>query len=194
VLMKRKALALILILVLLISVVAGTWFVNLAKADPIPAPVNPVPVISILSPEYNKTYAVNSVSLTFIVNLSSWGSYPFTLSPIEYYIDGKKQGQFAGNYSSDPFSVTLTGLSDGVHSVEVNVTTTGLHYNIIRYFQGYPVFNLVNDSIISSSGPIYFTIDTFSLQLARTLIIAASVASIAIIGVGLLVYFKKRKR
>jgi hypothetical protein len=80
--MKRTALAITLIWALLLSAVAGTRFVNLAKADPYPAPVNPVPVISVLSPEYNKTYAVNSVSLTFIVNLSSWHSYPFTLSPM----------------------------------------------------------------------------------------------------------------
>jgi hypothetical protein len=118
---------------------------------------------------------------------------PFYTVTDEYYLDGNEQGQFAGNYSSDPFSVTLTGLSDGVHSVEVNATTTGLHYNIVRYFQGFPVFDLVNGSIVGSSGPIYFTIDTVPLQPPTTLIIAA-VASVAVVCVGILVYFTKFKK
>ena len=82
------------------------------------------PVVSVLSPE-NKTYNVSSVPLTFTV--SEPGSW------IGYSLDEQANVTITGN-------TTLTGLSDGIHSL--TVYASDLFGNI------------------GSSSKVYFTIDT----------------------------------
>jgi parallel beta-helix repeat protein len=71
-------------------------------------PYGSPPAISIVSPE-NKTYTVNSVSLSFTVSeTTSW---------TKYSLDGQANVTITG-------STTLSDLSDGVHSITVYVQDT----------------------------------------------------------------------
>jgi hypothetical protein len=153
----KKAAALALVSTLLFSALAGTLIVNTAEANPYrPKEDPPPPVIHVLSPEPNATYTVNSVTLTFTVDKSSWGrliAVPAIL-PIQYLLDGEVQGQFSGDDVSKPFSVVLTGLSDGQHCVEV---TASSKWKV--YFDGIDNPPFVT-AVPGSSGIIYFTVDT----------------------------------
>lgn len=100
------------------------------------------PAISILSPE-NKTYTANDVPLSFLVNESaSW---------IIYSLDGQANVTIAGN-------TTLTGLSDGSHSVIVYANDTAGN--------------------IGSSEMIYFSISTqrepFPIWIVAVIVIVAA--------------------
>lgn len=85
--------------------------VNISGVEipPIPEPRDTTsPTVSIISPE-NKTYTINNVPLTFTVNeQSSW---------IGYSLDVQANASIAGN-------TTLTGLSDGLHSLTVYTQDT----------------------------------------------------------------------
>lgn len=112
------------------------------------------PIISNLSLE-NKTYNQNDLSLNFTMDEStSW---------VGYCLDGKANRTVSGN-------TTLTGLSDGPHSVVVYANDTAGN--------------------IGASETVFFSIDT-SEPLPTAQVATASV-SVAVISVGLLVYFKKR--
>jgi hypothetical protein len=88
---------------------------------------------------------------------------PGSFKQIEYSLDGQDNVKFAGN-------TTLTGLSNGEHNITVYTTDeTG------------------NTGV---SETITFNVDA---PFPITLVAAASVATVAVVGVGLLVYFKKRK-
>jgi len=120
------------------------------------------PNISIISPE-NKTYRVSDVPLTFTV------SKPF--SWIGYSLDGQANVTIAGN-------TTLTGLSDGSHSLTVYAEDI--------------------DGNVGASETIYFTIEvgsegTSQIEHLPATWIAAAIAITAIGGATLLVYFTKSK-
>jgi hypothetical protein len=103
----------------------------------------------------NQTYSNSSASLTFFVDKPvNWTSYS---------LDRQQNITISGN-------TTLTGLSNGVHTVTVYANDT--YGNM------------------GSSETVYFTIsDPFPIAL----IASVSAASVAIIGVSLIIYFKKRK-
>jgi len=86
------------------------------------------------------------------------------VSQIAYSLDGQENVTVAGN-------TTLTGLSPG-------------EYNITVYAQ---------DTVgnVGASETIYFNIAEEPVPFPTTLVVA-TVASLAVIGIGLLVYFKKR--
>jgi hypothetical protein len=75
--MKRKALALTLIMALL--AVAGTQLVNLGKADPIAPPSNLT--IEIFSPQ-NAVYYTNAITLNFTIARNGW------MNSVRYSLDG----------------------------------------------------------------------------------------------------------
>jgi hypothetical protein len=114
------------------------------------------PVISNLSLE-NKTYSQNDLPLNFTTNQpTSW---------IGYCLDGKSNVTVAEN-------ATLTGLSDGSHSITIYANDTAGN--------------------IGASETVIFTVDTpkpFPIKLVAT----ASGASVAVVGLSLLVFFKKYK-
>ena len=129
-LMKRTALALTLISALLVSALAGSQFVNVGIANPVP----PTTEIQILSPQSDKTYSAHKVPLIFEV-VERHGTYSFLIgtSLILYYVDGEEAGyfdgsEFSGNGLSKTFSVNLTGLSAGRHSVKITKNAT---FNLI---------------------------------------------------------------
>jgi len=110
---------------LLISLIAGVQFVEVARANPFPT----YPVISIESPT-NKTYTANSLLLN-VTLLTQWDGLYFTsenrivnycidwkdsiqITPTEYKFDAEKQASiFSG-------SAVLTDLTEGTHNLRVN--------------------------------------------------------------------------
>jgi hypothetical protein len=82
-----------------------------------------------------------------------------------YVLDGQQNVTIAGNK-------TLTGLPNGDHNVTI-----------------YAIDEAGNTGV---SETIYFTVDV--PELFPTTLVFASVITVAVVGLGLLVYFKKRKR
>ena len=188
--MKRTAVALTLILVLMFSGVAGAILVKVAKANPFPTE----PVISIESPA-NKTYNVNSLVLGVTI-VTKYDGYYFTSARrlVSYSIDGKADVPIAEtdySYNRDEKASTsngsaiLTELTDGPHKLTVYAK---YDYDV---------------HIIESQSSIYFTIDTTPLPtptpsgqqpLFPTTFVLASVVSVVVVGGGLILYLKKRKQ
>jgi len=137
---KIKALTLVFILVF-----SSTLFVNFAEANWL-IPSSPSPPkceVSILLPELNGRYGSN-IGVDFMVMGYDWASLTHTLelSSISYSLDDKPAVPFVGEQILLPnshgyyydnlnmdfhFLVNLTGLSDGVHSLMVNVEYKGTY-------------------------------------------------------------------
>jgi len=115
------------------------------------------PITYIASPE-NKTYTANTVSLTFEVSEpTSW---------IGYSLDGQENITIAEN-------TTLTGLSDGSHSLVV--------------------YAMDEDGNTGASETIYFTVAQKTEPFPITWIVA-TIVLIALVGAALLVYFVKVRK
>lgn len=84
-----------------------------------------------------------------------------------YLLDGKENVTLTGN-------ITLTGLSSGLHNITV-----------------YAKDSFEN---IGASEPVTFTVAKEPESFPTTVVAAASVVSVAIVGVGLFCYFRKRNR
>ena len=185
--MRRKALA--LMMAFLFSAVAGTVFVNLSSANPLP-PVDPA--ITIDSPQ-NATYRVNTIILSFTIE-SNWGVYPCF-----YSLDGQKMKPIENltvisredaNIGKNPpiYRTTLEGncvlsnLSQGEHNVTFYLITDH-EFSLYRtYEKGDVLYSATAQFIIDSSRsfPTVFAV-------------GASGASVAILGIGILTYFKKHR-
>ena len=180
--MKRTLAALALILVLLYSVLTGVMLVERATANPFPTN----PVISIESP-VNKTYNVNSLALNVTVVTKFDGWYFTGEKTLAYSIDGEANISITEtNYSFDEEikastfngSAFLSELTDGLHKLTVYAT----------YDYGTRIFEAQSST--------YFTIDfppspNGTLKPFPTVWI---VAIVAVVGVGLMVYFWKCRK
>jgi hypothetical protein len=186
-LMKRIVLASPLILGLLFSVLVGTQFVGLGKANPLP---NINPKITIENPQ-NATYNVNTVTINFTIE-SNWDVYPCF-----YSLDGQKKEPIENMsviseellYTSFPVSRTvlngscvLSHLSDGSHNVTFYLITdheiSGLPK---KYEKGEVLLSATNEFVIDAP------------QFPIILIIITSGLTTAFAGISLLTYFKKRR-
>jgi hypothetical protein len=153
---------------LLFSAVAGTQLTNLATADPlIEERYESPPIVSIHSPA-DGAY-VNSVLLNVTVTKpGDWLSTPISFSyepgsglsqklvSVSFYIDGKFYGSVAANSNlSSPFnySLYLTNLTDGNHTLLVRADSTG----VVRNWISSTVYNV---SINSSIATGHFTLDS----------------------------------
>ena len=184
--MKRTALMQILILSLLFSAVSVPRLVQVACAQFEGLPYDP-PIISVLSPSPNETYSEKSVLLNVRVEIrGNIYHNTETLRWLNYSLDGQTHISMAYFVPSDltpPYYVTandvLHDLSDGTHNLTIYVETavSGLTGN----------FNTTISFEVNTSNTIVETFPT-------TLVAAASVATVAIVGVGLMIYLKKRKR
>jgi hypothetical protein len=175
--MKRKALALTVILALLFSAVTATQFVNLGKADPYivdfvqegeVAPPNGTkpPTISIFSPENNSAYASNNISLNFNVSIPESNNVSLNLIELYYRPSWQKLGinvysHLYYSYYSRPIqlSINLTSIPEGPHWLEVYAVARGeivtrQDNNGIFFTTYYVIFK------ISGSSEVSFTIDT----------------------------------
>jgi hypothetical protein len=134
------------------------------------------PVISILSPEnasFESTENILDVTLNFTVNEP--------VSQVIYSLDGRANVTVAGN-------TTLTDLPYGEHNVTLTDLSNGSH-NITAY---------VKDTFgnVGASETVYFSVKLPEPQPEPepfpTTFVIASVITVAVVGIGLLVYFKKR--
>ncbi len=123
------------------------------------------PTISIVSPE-NRTYDTTDISLNFTV------SEPFSWAG--YSLNGHENVTIAGN-------TTLTGLSDSSYNLRVyaNDTAGNMGYSETVCF-----------SISQETEP---TPQPEPLEPFSTILFVASIVLVVVIGIGLLLYFKKRK-
>jgi hypothetical protein len=120
--MKRTALALTLIIVIIFSTVVGVQFAKLVKANPEPSIIKYLIIISIESPA-NKTYNTN----TILLNISAFTQMgpDFTpLTAVRYSIDG---GPFV--YFADPVETNVANdsawldLPEGSHTIVAKART-----------------------------------------------------------------------
>lgn len=178
--MERKLLiAAITISVLLFLAVGGTELVNLGRANPYTnsqysgetgaPPSAKSPVVSIFSPENNKMYSTNSVTLAFNATVEEFSEGGYT-SPLitgmrideSHYtadwLQNSTQIELATyldpeeSYNSVSVSMNLTGIPDGNHVIRIYVSAKG---TIVDPFHWY-TFKRAGYSRVN------FTIDTSS--------------------------------
>jgi hypothetical protein len=182
---KRKFLAITLLLVLLLSPLVASLFVNLARANPFHFPIdnNPdpdQPLINVTSPNQNRIYNVTDIWLTFTVTKpQKWfGTDRFSylgtvyncngeITFVRYSLDGKQSENFSANdddwneiYRKPMrrtlnFSFHLTGLSEGKHTLIVDLEGK---YRYLESDTGIVLTTIV----VANSTEIQFTVDTVS--------------------------------
>jgi hypothetical protein len=202
--MKKTAYAKIPVLALLFSAEAQVVMVMANLYWPFPDSGYPdwgYPEITVTSPVQNGTYPQNNVWLNLTVTKpSNWTDFEGQLKYIAYLIDGNRSNFIINDYYGetripveDPlgvvnpplefnFSVKLEGLSEGNHHVDVAA-------------EGLVKYNESNVSVGSGYGDtINFIVTKESSAFPTALAAAVSGASATIIGLGVLLYFKKRKR
>ena len=160
--------------------------IRMANANFIGAPTSapPTPLVYVSSPRSNHQYPTSNVPLMFTVTQSPWmsansGGIPDAVNPtylpIEVWVDGAKVAQVPWDVSTagisyEPkttaFNLTLTGLSDGLHFLEVNASVEGAYSN-----GTHPVLNGVSTG---SSGTIFFLVDPSPLTQALTASLASA--------------------
>lgn len=187
--MKKPTLTLILVVTLLFSTEAVTLFVNRAEADPFPPPKTE---ITIKNPQ-NISYSVNTIALVFSAESISF----FPHLDFYYNLDGQERTPIKEiTIVSEEFipinpgiytktvngSCVLDNLSEGWHSVTV--------YEISH----------VNDDpqdeeiVYSASTQFMIAVPPEPEPSPTTLAAKVSALSIGFVALGVLVYFKKRKR
>jgi hypothetical protein len=163
---KKAFLTIAFISMFLLSAVARTQFISLATADPlIEERYDSPPIVSIHSPA-NGAY-VSSVLLNFTVTKpEDWLSTPISFSysgglsqklvSVYFYIDGNFYGSVTPNSNlSSPFSYSLflTNLTDGSHTLVVRADSTG----VVRNWISSTVYSIPIDSMIATAD---FTLDS----------------------------------
>lgn len=218
VLLKRTTLTKALVLALLFSTVAGAIFVNLATANPAPLfafptePITTLPTIVVHSPVQNQNYNSTNVWLNFtIVKPKSWFAInvashadhsPLTetfvnITSIYFTVDGGESQNIPVHdidslFDTEPilslnFS-TMLPLAGGAHGVKVGLEADS--YYVVSYVYNFSEA-LSSVRLYAKSNAVHFIV---AESFPTALIVTASVATVAVVGAGLLVYFKKRKR
>jgi hypothetical protein len=209
----KRAFIVSLILVLLVSLLAASQVVKLGTANPLwllffpRAAVETPPTITFQSPT-NRTYDSDNVWLNFtIVKPESWFGVAINIYPsnyvyvnitsLSYTIDGNvsESIQFrdfnASLVEENPerslnFSTKLT-LPEGPHNLTVNLQCDS--YYVETFTRPY----LSNTQMNFTSEAVYFNVAAANAS-APTMLVMVPATSIAAIGIGVLLYFKKHKR
>lgn len=188
--MKRKALSIILIIMLLLSGSAGTFFVSLVEANPLP---DISPEIIIKSPQ-NTSYVGDTIVLNFTAS-STWIS-----SSISYSLDDSDKIavntttvlEEDANVGKNPAiyrtkvegTCALSNVSRGWHNITLFMICENEKFSYYEtYFKG---------DIIASESVSFFVDAPIGIPFLPSIVL--SVVIVIVIGVGLLVYFKKTKR
>jgi hypothetical protein len=199
----KRVFAVSLILALVVSGLAGAWLVYVGRADPIfyMYPLDPHAVVLVQSPVNETAYDVDDVYVAFSLDLSEWTprnldfnpDYSFS-STVTCYLDWYPvwQETIVDSPQVHVFSVPLSGLSDGSHSVVVKAKTNGTYWKSTE-----PVWSQLDAPVLDSSNLIYFAVDNNSergTEYFSTYVGITVIASASVVCAGLLLYFKKRKR
>lgn len=195
--MKKKALALTFIMVLLLLAVAGTQFVSLGMANPFEDTYNAPPTISIFSPTQNGAAPSNlllnfTITKSFGWNVSS-GNLRNRLVRVKILIDGQLYRSIeADSHLSSPFSYSeyLQDLADGMHTLALETFCEGWTYEIHGLWSGklwYKAFSdLINFTVYAnppkilllsmnnktyeaSDVPLIFTVNETTSQISYSL-------------------------
>jgi len=177
--MRKTAIA--LITALLVATAAGTLLVRLGNANPIAPPAYPETPdanqtsIAVQSPALTGSYNTNTVPYSFTVQKPhSWFDYlPVhgDLVSVSYILDGNKvdvagSGLDQGHYDSKPlsFNGTLTGLTEGNHSLRVYVRSVSYYLDPNRPTSGYGwwLYPPANYYMDAYSATVPFLVDTIS--------------------------------
>ena len=159
--MKRKPSALTISFALLISVVTASSFVQFGEANWLIAPQEPpsAPILIINSVVGNETQSTSDVELDFTVYVEGWNKYfQANISWIGYSLDEKPYVWYVGSYGTPQtadngltyfhFSMKLTGLNNGIHSL----TTTATYFG--KYSPA--LYTVKHFSVIGYSEPNFF--------------------------------------
>jgi hypothetical protein len=219
--MKKTALALIFLSALLFLAISGTLPIGEVKANPyIPGyfPLEPVttpPAMSVNQPIQDQIYGVSDLWLNFsIIKPEAWfvhdvawaengSSMTLTIGQITsayYILDNRESknitlndGGLPSEYSVEVvpnrilnFSIHLT-LPEGMHTVKIFFEANSFYYT--GWDDADP--SLRSTVVNGSSEAIRFNVGS---PFPTTLIISSAIAVVAVIGAGLLVYLKKRRR
>ena len=189
--MKRKALTPTLILALLFSAITATQFVNLGSANPyigggfkLPPEGTQPPTISIFSPNNNTVFASNNVTLTFNVTMLE---ERYTLSAVYFVMDWQEGVYCLDRAAPDYFYIqNLTGIPEGNHRITISAYANGY------YIEGLTLYS----SEIRGSSSVCFSIEkqVIGKPFPTVPVAAASVAVVAVVIAGLLLYLRRRKR
>ena len=196
--MKRTAIAKIFIVALLFSAVAGTQLVGLGNGNPyfwleevLPDADTKPPIVSIFSPINNTINNPNDFALTFNVTVGESKTASETcIFYVQYTVDWLDNTTYfyTDNFPTHfSYDINLTGVREGNHSILVYAIESGTYMR-----NGIPTYAFS----INSSSSVFFTIDASFHQQSEpfpTTLVIATIASVAVIGAGVLVYFKKRK-
>ena len=192
--MKKTALAITLVLALSLSAVAGTQFTSLGipqtsegldAGDVLAASAHSM----LIESPNNCTIYGDSLNLNITVDFLKTDGLIFwqTLASLNYSIDDETPVNIITNEAFlDPpvnsSNVTVSGLTDGQHKIEVTAVFVG---NVGNAFL--PTYTL-------TSAPVYFKVNTkFQLEpFPATLVFVASIG-IALGVIGLLVYLRERQ-
>lgn len=143
----------------------GSYFLTIEQYTPANYGKIPVSVI-VISPQEG-TYNENSVLLSFTLDEP--------VSSLVYSLDKQANITVAGN-------TTLTDLPNGIHNVTVYANDT---------FGNVGVSQTVNFTISTPATPTMPTAETFPIA---TVAVISGTSAVIVLGAGLSVYFKKRKK
>lgn len=187
--MKRKALALIIILVLLSAILSAVKAVQFDYGQFEGLPYERPPIVTVLSPSPNGTYNVQDVPLNVTIQIFGYIYHNIEgVKWLNYSLDGQTvvpmKPIVPSKISQLPYLVSendmLTGLSEGAHNLTIYGKTaigglTGTFNETVSF--------TVNTSI--KSIPESYT---------TALVVAVTILIVAAVAVSLSVYLKKRKR
>ena len=167
--MEKKALIVALsISLLLFSLAFGTKLVNFGRANPysqakykgvgVPPYGTEPPEVSILSPLNYVKYSTNNISLTFIVRVGEAGNASrMQISSVHYRADWLRNDIEVNSFELYPslsefrHTISLTGIPEGNHSIEVRAIETGTYLTDLFSYYSF---------IMPGSSSVSFTIDT----------------------------------
>jgi hypothetical protein len=181
---KKTALALVLVFALLFLVMSETRLAQAGYEEFEGLPYDP-PIVTIDSPSMNGIYSEPDVPLNVTVQIRGFIYHNVeTIRWLNYSLDGQTAIPMTLIVPSEltpPYYVhgndVLTGLSDGTHNLTIYGETA--------------VSGLTGDF----NATVSFTVDTSTTPITEpfpTTLVAAALAVVAVVGIGLIIHFKKR--
>jgi len=150
----KRVFSVAMILALSVTALAATLFTDYARANPI---VHDPETVStyVQSPTKNKVYNTTNIPLKFYVDIPAESK----VLSVRYWLDGQLLGQDSGEDLPKAYSVALTWLSDGKHSIKVYMN---VHYFKIWRMSDGNVYHISSRYLDGYSDAVLFTVDTRS--------------------------------
>jgi len=175
------------ITILLLSAMAGTQFVNLGRANPIPTSYTEMTIYP-----QNKTYNVDIITLNFYVETNTWLNFFYSLDgqklePVDNITIVSEELMNPGR-NPTIYRTTLKG------SCILSNLSQGWHNITVYQISPYPTEDQQNGAIFhSANAKFLIAIPPEPESFPAVPLAAASVATIVVVSVALLFYFRKRR-